>query len=129
MNLKDDILKSYVAIFNAAKYPRTIAYENQKPKSSTFVMLAIDGKTMIQKTTGGAVYSVNVSFTMYSNSEIPSLQDEIDRLTNILDDNHYYRDSTKTYFFNALTTGVDLPGGDDDWRFRINVTLTYEEVA
>lgn len=129
MNLKDDILKSYSAIFNAANYPRAIAWGRQKPKNSTFVQLAIDGKSQVLKTTGGAVYYVNVSFTMYSNSEIRFLQDEIDKLTNILDSNHYYRDSTKTYFFNALTSGVDIPGEGDDWKFRINVTLTYEEVV
>ena len=128
MNLKDDILKSYVAIFNEAKYPRPIAWENQKPKSATFVKLEILNKSQISKTTGGAVYSVSLGFTMFSNSEIPSMQDEIDRLTNILDANTFYRDETKTYFFNAMTSGIELPGEGDDWKFRVNVTLTYEEV-
>ena len=127
MNLKTDIYKAYTAIFNDENYPYDLKYEIQKPRSATFVELKIENKSQLSKTTGGAVYSVSVSFAFNTNSEIKSIQDKIDELTNILDAYHYYRDSTKTYFFNALVQGVDMPT-DEDWKFKINVELTHEEV-
>ena len=127
MNLKSDILKSYASIFNTEKYNRPLAYETQKPKSTTYLKVAIENKNQLSKTTGGTVYSVDVSFSYYTNSEM-KLTDEIDKITNILDKYHSYRDTTKTYFFNALMTGI-IFNEDEEWKFQITLNLTYEEVA
>jgi hypothetical protein len=127
MNLKTDILKIYTAIFNTEGYNRAIAFETQKPKNDTYVYMAIDNKSQVLKTTGGVVYNIAVSFSFYTNSEI-KLNDEIDKLTNILDDYHSYRDTTKTYFYNALVESVER-SESEEWKFRVNVTLNYEEVA
>jgi len=126
MNLKSDILKSYAKIFSAEKYPRAVAYETQEPRSKTYLYINIDNKNMLMKTTGGTVYNVDVSFTYSTNSDM-KLNDEIDKITNILDKYHHYRDTTQTYFFNAITQGVEF-ATDEDWKFRINLKLTYEEV-
>jgi len=128
MNLKTDIYKAYTAIFNEESYPRDLAFETQKPRSTTYVYMDIADKNQVLKTTGGVVYNVTVTFSFYTNSEIKSKQDEIDKLTNILDQYHFYRDTTKTYFFNALTQGVVIGTDEDQFKFQITVNLTYEEV-
>ena len=127
MNLKTDILKSYTTIFNAENYTRALAYETQKPKNPTYLYLNVENVSFLEKRTGSNVYSIDLSFTFYTNSQI-KLNDEIDKINNILAKYHNYRETNTTYFYNALIQGVEFGTDEDEFKFKITITLTHEEV-
>ena len=127
MNVKTNILKSWATILKAEGYNRAFAYETQKPKNDTYLECEVTDRAQISKTTGGAVYELTLVWRYFTNSD-HKLNDEMDKLYNILSKYDHYTPSA-TLFFNHTVSGVEVGDAESGYKFAITTTLTLEEVA
>ena len=127
MNTNDDLVKVIGTVLKDGGYNRNIVWGQQKPKSLTYLMIVHENKNRVSITTGGAVYEHSILFRFYTNTTKYFELDEIDKVTNILDSNPHYRDTTQTYWFNSSVTGYEQIE-DEDYKIQINATFSVEEV-
>ena len=128
MNIKTDILRQLTAVLNAGGYNRTVIYDNQNPKNDTYLKIIPTAISELRQTTGGVVYDVSLDLLFFTNGN-HDLNSEMDKIRNIITADGFYRDTTKTYYYNLIVNGFSLSEADEQYKFMIQITIKHEEVA